>query len=164
MSAKIRNLKAKKAETLKAAAAITDLAAAADRDLTAEEQAAFDKHAADIRSLNAQIENAEFLAAESAGMNLAGGVEVGAAARIEVTENLSADTKHGFKSFGEYAASVRAASAGGRAIDQRLKIGAAAPGTFGGEASGVDGGFLVPPEYSRNIFNLALAEDSLLPM
>jgi len=43
-------------------------------------------------------------------------------------------------------------------------LGAAAPSTYGSEGVGQDGGFLVPPEYSRDIFNLSLTEDSLLPM
>ena len=55
------------------------------------------------------------------------------------------------------------AGAGGRP-DERLLIGAAAPTTFSNESSGGDGGFAVPPEYSREIWNLSLMEDSLIPM
>ena len=41
---------------------------------------------------------------------------------------------------------------------------AAAPGTFGGEGVGADGGFLVPPAFSSDIFTLALTDDALLPL
>src|SRR5262249_19655536 len=40
----------------------------------------------------------------------------------------------------------------------------AAQSTYSGEGSGTDGGFLVPPDFSREIFTLSLAEDSLFPL
>ena len=43
-------------------------------------------------------------------------------------------------------------------------IGAAAPSNFSNEASGQDGGFLVPPQFSQEIFKLSLGEDPLLPL
>jgi hypothetical protein len=55
----------------------------------------------------------------------------------------------------------------GQSIDSRLLIGgigAAAPSNFSNEASGQDGGFLVPPQFSQEIFKLSLGEDSLLPL
>jgi HK97 family phage major capsid protein len=45
--------------------------------------------------------------------------------------------------------------------DQRL---AGAPSTYGNESTGADGGYAVPPEFSREIFRLSLGEDSLIPM
>ena len=160
-AAAIRNLKAKKAEHIQAASALNDIT---DRVLTAEEQASLDGHMASIKSLNKQIENAEALANEAAGMNAAGGVEIPANASISVSENLAADPQLGFKSFGEYLSAVKAGSVRNGAIDNRLTIGAAAPGTYGGEAVGADGGFLVPPAFSSQIFTLALTDDALLPL
>lgn len=156
MSAHIRSLKAKKAEALKAAQALNEKA-----DFSAEDQAALDAHMADIASLNARIETAEKLAAQQAGMSSAGGVEIPAAATIEVTERVAADPKRGFQSLGDFATAVRKAEVGA-GFDQRLN--ASAPGTTGNEGAGVDGGFLIPPEFSREIYNLSLVEDSLLPM
>ncbi len=55
----------------------------------------------------------------------------------------------------------------GQSIDSRLLlggIGAAAHSTYGNEAAGQDGGFLVPPQFSQEIFKLSLDEDSLLPL
>lgn len=161
MSAKIRALKAKKAEHITAAQAINDIT---DRELTAEEQTALAGHMASIKSLNAQIETAEALAAEQAGMG-AGGVEIRPGASIQVHENLADDPRRGFKSFGEFARQVaKAGIEGGHASDRRLTIGAAAPGTTANEGVGADGGFLIPPQFSSDIFKLSLGEDSLIPL
>lgn len=158
--AAVRTLKAKKAEHLQAAQAINDIA---DRDLTAEEQTKLAGHMASIKSINAQIETAELLAAEQAGMG-AGGIKVREGAVIESSDNRAADPQRGFKSFGEYLVAVKAGSVRNGSMDQRLTIGAAAPGTYGGEAVGADGGFLVPPAFSSQIFTLALTDDALLPL
>lgn len=153
MTAQIRSLKAKKAEALKAASALNEKA-----DFSADDQVQLDKLTADIEGLNAQIKSAEFLAAQAAGM---GSVELAADAVITVADRVAEDPKLGFKSLGDFAASVRNAQTGA-GFDARLK--AAAPGTTGNEATGADGGFLIPPEFSREIFNLSLTEDSLLPL
>ena len=155
MSAHIRALKAKKADALKAA---NTLNAITDRELTADEQKALDGHVASITALNAQIERAEFLAQQDAGLNADNSVVIPAAAQIVVTENIQNDPKRGFRSFGDFAASVR------RGSDKRLGYLAAAPGTVANEAAGADGGFLVPPQFSTELFRLSLGEDSLLPL
>ncbi len=160
MSAHIRALKAKKADALKQA---NTLNAVTDRELSADEQKALDGHIASVTALNAQIERAEFLANQEAGMTASGGVEIAATSQIKVSENLEQDPKRGFKSFGEFTAAVKAGSSGASELDSRLKIGAAAPSTYGNEANGADGGFLVPPSFSSEIFTLALTDDALLP-
>ena len=66
----------------------------------------------------------------------------------------------GFRSFGEYAGKVHAASVGRRA-DQRLEILNAAS-TFGQEAVGADGGYAVPPDFKTTILEKMAMEDSLL--
>lgn len=66
--------------------------------------------------------------------------------------------KGGYKSFGEFARAVRAGSVPGASLDQRLQ---AAATTFGNEGTGADGGFLVPSEFRREIWQKVLAEDSL---
>ncbi len=68
--------------------------------------------------------------------------------RVEVKERIDDDPKHGFKSLGEFAISVRAAEAGGSSIDKRLLV--KAP-TGLGEQIPADGGFLVPEEFSAQL-------------
>ena len=164
MSTKIRTLTARKAEQVKAARALTDKVASEGRDFTAAEQAEFEGFTAQISSLNAQIEREQLLAAEEAGMNAAGGVEIPAASTLTVTENVAADPKRGFASFGEFAKSVISASNDPTRMDKRLLIGAAAPGTAGNEGAGADGGFVVPPQYSKDVFKLSLGEDALIDL
>jgi HK97 family phage major capsid protein len=171
MSAKIRALQAKKATKVQAARALTDAATAADRDLNAEEQTQFDALSADIKSLNAQIEREQLLAAEEAGMS-ASGVVVRDGAVISTSENVADDPKQGFNSLGEFAKAVAGSALSG-VRDNRLSMSAAiagrndrmaaAPTTFGNEGAGQDGGFAIPPAFSNEIWRLSLGEDSLLP-
>jgi HK97 family phage major capsid protein len=161
MSQFIRALKAKKADAIKAANALN---AISDRELSAEELTALDGHIATITGLNAQIERAEFLANQDAGLNAAGGVEIGARATLQVSDNREQDPTRGFRGFGDFAKAVIGASRpGSRQFDERLHIGAAAPTTFGNEGAGADGGFLVPPSYSSDLFRLTLLDNALLP-
>lgn len=165
MSKNIRELHARKATLVQSARAITDKAAAENRDLTAEEAAQFDDVSAQIKSANASIEREQLLAAEEAGIQYTSAAQethYGAGARVE--DRAEADPRRGFRSFGEFAQSVQAAAAQGARPDQRLMIGAAAPGTVGNEGTGQDGGFLVPPQFSSDIWQLSLGEDSLLPL
>ena len=167
MSANIRNLQAKKATTVQAARAI--VAGAGDRDLNAEEQAQYDAISATIQALGARIDREQALAVEEAGMTAGSFVEVGHANSMRVNENLEADPKRGFVNFGEFFQSAQAAhqmSQGQRVgrPDQRLQIGAAAPGTVGNEGAGGDGGFVIPPQYSTDIWMYSLQDTSFLPL
>lgn len=160
MSKQMRELLARKSKHVAAMRAITDKAAAEGRDLSDEEAAAFDAERAALERTNAAIEREQALADQERSI----GVEIPAGARISVSENVENDPSRGFKSFGEFAQAIRSAAVQPAAIDQRLVIGAAAPTTYGNEAGGVDGGFLIPPAFSAEIFTLSLEDDALLPM
>lgn len=167
-SKKIRGLTAQKAEVLKQMRAISD--AAGDSALSAEAQTQFDALKAKRDALDASIAREAELIAEEASLGV---LEVPDAARISVEERRDADGKGGFQSFGHFSQAVLMGSRKtGASIDQRLVYGdhddqgnfrAAAPTTYGNELSGVDGGFLIPPQFASDIFTLALGEDSLLP-
>ena len=162
-----------------------------ERDLTAEEQAQYDGFKASAASLKSRINMAMEAEAASAGLAPVepgavgnagagsgggrgeGSVTLPAGSRIETQENNDADPARGFRSMGEFLMSVRGAAVNvrsGIAMDRRLAglyrgdPQAAAPTTYGGEGAGADGGFLVPPTYSSNIFKLSLEEQALLPM
>jgi HK97 family phage major capsid protein len=162
MSKQLRELQARKAKHVTAMRAITDKAASEGRDLTDDEVASFDAERTGLERTAAAISREEALieAERSAGVAIPEG------ARISVSENIENDTRRGFQSFGEFAMAVRAGSQRNGSIDQRLVIGAAAPGagTYANEASGTDGGFLIPPAFSSDIFTLSLEDDALLPM
>lgn len=160
MSARIRALKAKKADAHKQASALLDKAAAEGRDLTAEEQTAFDGYKADMLAADKSIEREEFIANQAAGL---GGVEIPAQASIRVEDNGEEDGQRGWATFGQFAKAVVEARMKGR-VDQRLGIGAAAPSTVSQESVGADGGFAIPPDFSSEIWRMSLGEGSLLPM
>lgn len=166
MSKNLRALQQRKAAAVAQMRALAD--ASAEREMTAEETAQFDGLRAQVGDLNAAIEREQALIDAETSVrgvaSVAGSVEVPAGARISVTENIESDPRRGFQSFGEFARSVRAAGFGGRTSDERLLIGASAPTTFGNEAGGADGGFLVPPQFAQDIFTLSLEEQALLPM
>ena len=72
----------------------------------------------------------------------------------------------GFANCGEFARCVMLASRPGAQADARLQleVSGAAAGTFGNEASGADGGFLVPEQFSTEIMQHMLEQDSFLPL
>ncbi|HWU68673.1 MAG TPA: phage major capsid protein [Stenotrophobium sp.] len=163
MSKQLRELQARKAKHVASMRAISDKAAAENRDLTDEESQAFDAERQAAERINASIEREQALIEHERNA----GVVVSDNARIEVGAPRSEqDPRRGFASFGEFAQAVRGSSVRNGAVDERLVIGAAAPGagTYANEASGADGGFLIPPEFSTEIFTLSLEDDAFLPM
>ena len=165
MSKQLRELQARKSNLVKEARALTDRAAADNRDLNDEEATAFDSLKTRIEAASNAIDREASLIAEEAQMAQ---VPAASGAFITVTDNREADPMHGFRTAGEFMQAVYQAEKPGKSLDDRLLIGggrgAAAPGSFANEASGQDGGFLVPPQFSQQIFKLSLGEDSLLPM
>ena len=162
MSKTLRTLQQRKAALVADARKLVESAHAENRDLDDAETAQYDTLMASIQAAQRQIEREEALieAERSAG------VPVPENARISVSENIEHDPKRGFRSLGEFARSVHMATVNPMRADERLRyggIGAVAPATYGGEGSGPDGGFLIPPEFSRDIFTLSLGEDALLP-
>jgi HK97 family phage major capsid protein len=141
-SPKIRQLQQQRATLIDEAKAISAKASADNRDLTDAEAAEFDVKIAKIAGLEASIEREQQLEALS----------------------VDNDPKLGFKSFGEFASLVRGKTLNPSISDPRLRFDAAAPSTFGNEAVGADGGFIVPPEFSREIWKYSLGEDSFVPL
>jgi len=166
MSKKLRELQTRKAGLIKEARALTERASAESRDMSEDETTAFDTLKGRIDAASAAIDREAALIAEEAQMAMS--VEVPSGALISVSESRAADPRHGFQSVGEFMQAVYQAEKPGQSLDERLLIGggrgAAAPGAYGNEASGQDGGFLVPPQFSQDIFRLSLGEDSLLPL
>lgn len=164
MSKQLRQLQARKTTLVKEARSLTDRVAADSRDMSDEEVVAFDALRTRIDATSAAIDREAALIADEAR------ISVGSAIGPIVTDNREADPKRGFGSLGEFMQAVYQADKPGKSIDGRLLLGglggmsAAAPGNFSNEAAGQDGGFLVPPQFSQEIFKLSLGEDSLLPL
>lgn len=165
MNKTLRALLEQKTQKLAAARAISDGASAANRDLDDAENAQFAALMGEVSALDARIDRERALIdAERGAVALA--VEDPASIRVEGPAVLQSPT-HGFQAFGEFATAVLRAGrqGGGRAaIDERLSIVAAAPSTYGSEGNAGDGGYLVPPEFSRQVAQHSLEEDSILPL
>lgn len=163
MNKHLQALLARRAAAVAKMTAIADTAAARDGGtLSDDERTQFDAHAAEIQTLDGDIARVKAtIEATRSGTS----VEL-PDGRIGVSDNGAADPRGGFRSFGEFAQAVRAAAVdGASAADSRLVIGAAAPGSFANEGTGADGGYLVPTEFSRDIFQTSYnAVDALLPM
>lgn len=152
----LRDLAARKSKEIEAMRAITNKASAENRDVTAEEDEKFKAHKAELTRIDAAIEREETLAAAESSVQLPPN------AQLQTQDNRAADPRLGFRSFGDYAAAVQASTRKTNpVIDPRF---AAAPSLFSGEGAGSDGGYLVPPEFAREIFALSLEEDNLLPL
>ncbi len=143
--------------------AINDMLKAEGRDPTPEEDEKLD-------AILAQIgEAAEAVKAEEARMDRARAFTVTTApgeGNVSVTggrPRLEDDPKRGFVHFGEFLTAVKRAARAGGDVDERLRLGAA-PTTYGNEAVGADGGFLVPVDYSQRLYDLSLEQDALLPL
>jgi len=162
MSKQLRELQARKTSLVKEARALTDRVGAEGRDLNDEEITAFDALRSRIDAASNAVDREAALIADEARLavsNVIGPL---------VTDNREADPVHGFHSIGEFVQAVYQADKPGKHIDERLLISsrrqAALPSNFGNESAGQDGGFLVPPQFSQQIFKLSLGEDSLLPL
>lgn len=160
----LRTLQQKKAKLLADARAICD-AVAPDADMTAEQTSAYDALMAQVANVTPQIERLAALEVEERATAAITPAAANSPVRIELgVDRKELDPKRGFASLGEYVQAVYGASGPRPRVDERLLIGAAAPGTTGAEGAGADGGFLVPPQFSTDIFRLTLTEDSLLPL
>lgn len=164
MSKALRALLDRKQKSLSAAQAITNAAANdGGRDLTADELQAINGHLADAEALDAQITTQRRVDDALRSMPAANAADLPGSSIILATDDRMAAT-HGFVSFGEYLNAVKNAGARNAQVDDRLNYGAAAPGTYGNENVGLDGGFAVPIEFATEIAAHSLEEDSLLAL
>lgn len=160
MTLHIRKLQQDKASLFDQCKALINAAQAENRDLTEAEAAQFDGWQSQMTAISQRIKREETLEAQAADF-----ADPRKTAHIELKDNSDNDPQRGFKSFGEFARSVMMASSPTNPVhDNRLTFEAAAPTTYGNEGAGVDGGFLVPPEFSKQIWRFSLGEDSLVSL
>lgn len=146
------------------------IVAAADgdeRDLTADEDAKVKDILAQIKALDGKIETRQAIAAArtppanpGAGRKTTPDASTGNEPTRRVPASPRDSARHGFNSFGEFALGARSFELG--IENEAMKKIAAAATTWGNEGTGADGGFLVPPEFSRAIWQKVQAEENLL--
>ena len=159
---RLRELLLKKQAKTQDAKAILDRAAVENnRELTAEEQQKVDALLAEVNMLSTEIAREEQVAAALRSM----AAPTPALSGVRVHENIEDDPRRGFRSYGEFCFAVLQAGLG-REPDQRLgaiRAASNAPSVYGNETTGADGGWLIPPEFSSALYELALEQDALLP-
>jgi HK97 family phage major capsid protein len=135
--------------------AIFELAEKESRDLTEEEKARDDEINDRLAVVHAGIQRHEVRRDR----------ERSAPALPRITDMrlpIEEDPKRGWSDLGEFALAVKSLYTPGGQIDDRLLIGADAPGTFHRE-TGSDEGRMVPPAFRRDIFEaITEGDDNLL--
>lgn len=166
MNKSLAALIAQRTEKTAAAGVLINAGEAENRDLNETEQVSLAAIKADLKGLDARIERmheqekAELRAGSIiiANPDSPGSLQGGAPEKHK-------DPKGLFQSFGEFAHSVVLATVSkNRNVDERLIFQAAAPSTGMREAVGADGGFLVPPEFSSEVWRLTITPNSILPL
>jgi len=139
------------------------------RELTEDETTEVERLMSSFETKTAEIERRERMQAQATKLTESfgrktepdGDPEPAAQARRVPARPRNEDHgKWGWRSFGEFAASVRTGSAKAGTVDPRLI--ANAPTTYGSEGVGEDGGFAVPPDFRTEIMEKVLGEESLL--
>lgn len=146
------------------------------RALSEEEATEIEKIFARFDFVSADIERRDQLAAIEASANQPAGRRTVSDAEAAATEPAApgqrrkvpaqvrdaADVgRHGFRSFGEFAQSVKnAVRAAPGSVDPRLTMNA--PTTTSTEGTGADGGFAVPPDFRTAITEKVMGVDSLV--
>lgn len=133
----------------------------AGRDLTETELERIQTNGAEIAKLDKQISARQSVQPQGQGRRTDSDVKpaAGSAARVVAGRD---PNRYGFQSFGEFAQSVRLhgnSQTANSGPAQKLQNAAT---TYGNEGTGADGGFLVPPEFSRAIWKKVQGEQNLL--
>jgi len=137
--------------------AIINKADEGDKDLEDEEIAEIDDLKEQAEKLGKQIKAREAAKVQSVGRKAPAEPGNKGPTIVRPTEI----GKGGFKNFGEFAMTVRAAGGSAPSQDaaQRLQN---ALTTYANEGTGADGGFLVPPDFRRDIATKIMGEESLI--
>lgn len=139
---------------------IKALAESEDRDLTDDELDTIVSLADDAAKLTRQIKANEFTAPKGQGRKTAPEARGNGAERVVPAKPKGAVEKNGgFRSFGEFAMTVRRERDSSNPNDARLR---AAATTYGNEGTGADGGFAVPTEWRTEIWDKVMGEENLL--
>lgn len=127
---------------------------------SAEQTAAFEAARLEAGELTAAINQEQAAIEVERSM---GSVQVSDPSTIVVgVDRRELDARHGFRSLGEFVSAAYRRQING-VHDERLSIGAAAT-TYGSESSLQDGGFLIPPEFSAQVWQHSLEEENFLSM
>lgn len=156
----IEDLQAKQQELQDASAELVNKADEEARDLSDEELDKIEANKVEVERLAKQISAREAAKPVAVGNGRKTAAEPKAASP-KVPAQVRDSARHNFTSLGEFAHGVRAQALGNHDHETVKKLYAAAT-TYGNEGSGPDGGFLVPPEFTRQLWQKVEAEENLM--
>lgn len=171
----IESLREQQADLLTRSEEIMASVDEAERAPTEEELAEIDGNTAKISNLGKQISARETIATLRAGTgaktrgntnqnNNSGGQNNNSGQRVIVHAQARPEgeaARFGFRNFGEFARTIRLAGGNSPEESARQRLQNALT-TYGNEGTGADGGFMVPPDFRREIAEKVLGEQSLL--
>lgn len=155
---RIKAAKQERAELMLEAERTMSTAYEANKPLTDDEKRRDDEIGARVDALDDEIRRLERVKREDRKVALATDVEVD-----RELAALRGDPRGGFRSLGEFARSVMRAFAPGGAVDPRLAQMQAAPTGYMQESGGTAGeGYLVPPQFRQEIYEVVFDDEGLL--
>ncbi len=132
-------------------------------DLTDEQADEISANADQVTSIDKRINALKTMVPQGNGRKSSpepqNGAQPGGGRRSVPAEARIDNAKFGFKSFGAFAQAVRA-GLGADTEDARKLVNVAT--TYGNEGTGADGGYLVPPSFSAEIWQKVQAEENLM--
>lgn len=158
MEKRIKALKQRKADLLTESEQLVSKAAAENRGLTDDEKQRDDAIHAELEDTNDQITRLERVKASQRALELS-------AAEQQAVSQAGGDTRLRFVNLADFARAVHAACRRGGQVDARLLGSAGTPGAAptnymenGGSAGE---GYLVPPQYRQEIWDLVFGDDQI---
>ncbi|AMS41169.1 phage major capsid protein [Aminobacter aminovorans] len=159
----ITALEERRQELIDASQALVDAADEAETDISAEDLATIEANAAEAEKLEKQINARKALLPQGQGRRTTpeptNRNEPNGGQRKIPANPRNNDPRGGFRSFGEFAICVNQAARNPGQVDQRL---ANAATTYGNEGTGADGGWAVPQEFRRGIWQKVMSDENLL--
>ena len=169
MAVTIEDLEAQAQDLLTASQALIDKADGEDRDLTEDELETIEANKTKVEALGRQIAARRMAAPAAQGSGRRTAAEPqnrndpnSNGQRRTVPAAARDSARHNFLNLGEFAQGVRLQALGNGGDHQAVQKLLNAATTYGNEGSGGDGGWLVPPEFARAIWQKVEAEENLM--
>lgn len=154
------SLRAEKEDIQAASQEIVDAADGEERDLTDDEVGKIEANKAKVEKIDRQIAAREAAKPVAVGTGRRTAAEPANAGSGKIAATVrNQDPRYGFQNFGEFVIFVKRAELGDGEARTRF---ANVATTYGNEGSGADGGFAVPPEFKRTLWEKVQVEENLM--
>jgi HK97 family phage major capsid protein len=157
----LASLEEKLQDILDTSQAIVAAADEAGEDISDADLATIESNTAEAEKLKKQIAARKAMLPTGQGRRSASEPRDGGGQQ-RVPATVRDNARHNFTNLGEFAQGVQLIARGGNMEHEAVKKLVNATTTYGNEGTGADGGFLVPPEFSRTLWQKVEAEENLM--